>query len=122
MYGVSAPTSSTVPEERRRSHRYPITAIAQLRFVGSEKRARAVIHNISSHGVFFLAETNVDEGRSLELLIDWPVRLNGRIPLALVLWGTVRRSDLAGTAININRYEWRIRARTMEPRGAESGV
>ena len=80
MCAVSAPTSSTVPEE-----------------------------------IVFSAEIDVDEGEPVELLIDWPVRLNGRITLALVLLGTVLRSDSTGAAVKISRYEWRIRAGTTEP-------
>jgi hypothetical protein len=105
-----------VPAERRRGYRYPITATAELRLVRSEKQARAVIRNISSRGVFFSTEIDLDKGEPVELLIDWPVRLNDRIPLALVLLGTVRRSDSIGTAVMISRYEWKIRARTMEPK------
>jgi hypothetical protein len=112
MFAVSVPTSGTVPDERRRGYRYSITAMAKLRLVGSGKRAEAVIHNISSSGAFFTAEINLVEGKRVELVVDWPVHLNGRIPLALVLLGTVRRSDSTGTAIKINRYEWKIRART----------
>ena len=111
MYVDSAlPHPAWFPGERRRCYRYPIAAMARLRLVGSEKRAGAVIHNISSRGAFFSADIDMDEGEPVELLIDWPVRLDDRIPLALVLSGTVRRSNSTGTAIKISRYEWRIRA------------
>lgn len=88
--------------------------MAELRVLGSEKRARAVIHNISSRGVFFSAKMVLDARTPVQLLIDWPVRLDGPIPLALVLEGMVIRSDLAGTALRIGRHEWRLRARTIE--------
>ena len=116
MFAASALASRTVPGERRHRHRYPIIAIAQLRLVDLAKRANAVVHNISSDGAFFSARMVLDEGRPVQLLIDWPVRLDGRIPLSLVLEGMVVRSDVAGTAIAINRHEWRIRTRTREPK------
>jgi hypothetical protein len=89
-------------------------AIARLRHCGSGTCTTALIQNISSTGVYFTAEVSLDEGSDVELLVDWPVNLNDRIPIMLVLSGIVVRLDSTGTAVRIKRYDWRVRGKPIE--------
>jgi hypothetical protein len=67
--------------------------------------AGALVENLSSCGAFFQTAISLRNGELVELLIDWPARLNEQIPLQLILTGAVNAS-------RIMRYEGRIRKPT----------
>ena len=119
---VSALTSRAVPSERRRGRRYLVATIGRLRPVDSETFTRAVIHDISSSGVFFTPEINLIRGSRVQLLVDWPVKLHDEIPLMLALLGTVIRQDLTGIAMRISRYDWKLRGKPIEGMPATAQV
>jgi hypothetical protein len=97
-----------VAPSRRRHTRYPI--IAQAQYIINGERGPALTTDISSGGVFLKTDTPLPVGKHIEVLIDWPALLDQRCPLRLVVLGEVLRSDLAGTAVGITRYEFRVRA------------
>jgi hypothetical protein len=43
------------------------------------------------------------------LSLDWPVLLHDSRPMLLVIYGSVVRSNDEGTAVSIERYEFRTR-------------
>jgi hypothetical protein len=49
-------------------------------------------------------------GRSVELSVNWPARLDGICPLKFVAVGRVVRAEAAIAAVRIERYEFRTRA------------
>jgi hypothetical protein len=104
---------SSVPRERRRHQRFPISSAAQV--ILSGVRGDAVTVDISSGGVLFKSNKLLPLGRRVELLIDWPVALDDRCPLRLMIHGRILRSDLAGTAVEIVRYDYRTRSRAPTP-------
>jgi hypothetical protein len=67
--------------------------------------------NMSSGGVLVAYQHEVSAGTPVELNIDWPTRLEGRVPLHLVATGTVVRSELFGFAVGLDRYHFRIAGR-----------
>jgi PilZ domain len=95
--------------QRRLHQRFPITA--QAEYIVDGNRAQATTRDISSGGVFLNTYIILHVGKPIQVLIDWPVLLDDRCPLRLVVCGKVLRSDWAGTAVGIMRYEFRVRAR-----------
>jgi hypothetical protein len=65
--------------------------------------------NISSSGVLFTTGDALQQGRRLELSMDWPARLNDRCALKLVARGQVVRIDGNAAAVKIIRHEFRTR-------------
>jgi hypothetical protein len=63
-------------------------------------------------GVFLKTDKVLQVGESIQVLIDWPVALDQRCPLGLLIVGKVLRSNGAGTAVEIMRYEFGIRHQT----------
>src|SRR3954454_23712393 len=63
--------------------------------------------NISSGGVFFATENVLTAGMPVELSMNWPVLLNDSCPMKLMIYGCVIRSSTGGSAVAIERYEFR---------------
>jgi len=63
-------------------------------------------------GVLLKTDKVLQVGESIQVLIDWPVALDQRCPLRLLIVGKVLRSNGAGTAVEIMRYEFGIRHQT----------
>jgi hypothetical protein len=79
--------------------------------------------NISSGGVCFTTASMLSIGIPVELSMNWPVLLNQSCPLKLMMYGCVVRSTDKGSAVVIERYEFRTQgkgARRVE--GMELGV
>ena len=79
--------------------------------------------NISSGGVCFTTDNMLSIGIPVELSMTWPVLLNQSCPLKLMIYGCVVRSSDKGSAMVIERYEFRTQgkgARRVE--GIELGV
>lgn len=79
--------------------------------------------NISSGGVCFTTDNMLSIGIPVELSMTWPVLLNQSCPLKLMIYGCVVRSTDKGSAVVIERYEFRTQgkgARRLE--GMELGV
>ena len=108
-----APGLRFAPYERRQHKRFPITAQSQYILAGTREPATTL--DISSGGVYLKAEKILPIGKQIQVLIDWPALLDQRCPLRLVITGKILRSDQAGTAIGIIRYEFRIRPKTAAP-------
>ena len=87
--------------------------VAQAQYIMNGYRGRALTADISSGGVFLKTDTPLPVGRHIEVLVDSPILLDQRCPLRLVVIGKILRSDLAGAAVGIIRYEFRVRARNM---------
>ena len=71
--------------------------------------------DIGSGGVFFKAQSPLPVGEQVELLLDWPVMLDGRCPLRLVINGRILRSSARGSAVSVLRYEYRLRPKVARP-------
>lgn len=108
-----APSRKFAPYERRQHQRFPISANSQYILAGN--RAQATTLDISSGGVFLKTEKILPVGKQIQVLIDWPALLDERCPLRLVITGKVLRSDPAGTAVGIIRYDFRIRPKSAAP-------
>ena len=74
--------------------------------------------NIGSGGILFTTEDRLPVGRTVELSVNWPARLDGTCPLQFVATGRVVRSDQNRAAVRIERYEFKTRSANGCPAGA----
>jgi hypothetical protein len=98
--------------ERRASVRFPL--ILDLRYVvlgypAPAESGSGRIIELSSAGLSFTAERPLSIGQKVDISIDWPVLLDGSVPLQLIMSGNVVRSDGSAVALKIERYEFRTR-------------
>jgi len=63
---------------------------------------------MSSGGLLVSSRHEVITGTRVELNIDWPTRLEGRIPLQLIAIGKVSRCDPFRFAVVLERHHFRL--------------
>jgi len=63
--------------------------------------------NLSSGGILVASQQHVVDGALVEMSIEWPFVLNGRIPLQLMTVGRVLRRGTSRFAATFERYEFR---------------
>ena len=100
--------------ERRLERRYPIELELQHRKLQGGKvvvSGEGRTCNLSSGGILFHTGDLLNPGARMQLSIHWPVKLENACGLKLMVEGRVVRSTTEGTAIRIERYEFRTRAR-----------
>jgi len=66
--------------------------------------------NISSKGLLFAATEAFLPGQVVEAFIDWPMLLDDRIRLTLVVEGVVVRTGDDRAAMRMEKYEFRTRS------------
>jgi hypothetical protein len=64
--------------------------------------------NIGSSDVTVACRHQLKAGTPVELVIEWPARLNGRIPIHLVMTGRVMRCDASGFAVGACQYRFQL--------------
>lgn len=72
------------------------------------------IVNMSSAGVLVASELDLRAGTRMELNVDWPAKLDGKISLQLVAVGKVVRCETSGFAVSLVRYQFRTKCSTAE--------
>src|ERR1035438_2419293 len=98
--------------DRRASVRFLLSL--DLRYSVSHRRApletgSGQIIDLSSSGLRFAAQGPLEPGLKLDVAIDWPVLLDGRVQLQLVVTGVVVWSGETETAMRIQRHDFRTR-------------
>jgi hypothetical protein len=79
--------------------------------------------NISSSGLWFTSQSVLGPGLPVEVSMSWPARLNDVCPMKLMIYGCVVRSDPSGTALAIERYEFRTQgSNAILPLYEEQGI
>ena len=108
--------------DQRLHRRYPVTLELEYKLL---KRGRVVQRgsgrtlNISRSGVLFEANQALAPGGLIELMIRWPISLQGICPLKLLVRGrVVRIDDDKGVAIRVTYREFRT-ARRQNARSAQ---
>jgi PilZ domain len=74
---------------------------------GTEEKGEGKTVNVSSCGILFTCQHQLAVGRRVRLCINWPVLLNDKVALKLVVRGRVVRSDEGRAAIEIQQHEFR---------------
>jgi hypothetical protein len=100
----------SVPAERRSRFRYPLDLTVRFRANGAESpfSAVGVVMNMSSGGILVASQCPLTAGAVVEMRIEWPALLEGRIPLQLVAIGRVLRNETSTFAATFERHEFRI--------------
>lgn len=104
--------TKTSSNDRRSSNRFPI--LSEVRYHGrkgkdSESAGTGQIINISSTGVLFTTEHQLLTGQPLELLMNWPAKLDGNCKLRLRVRGKVVWATHGAAAMSIEKHEFRTR-------------
>jgi hypothetical protein len=98
-----------VPDRRTRS-RFPLRLAITYRRIGSQSVptwTSSETVNISSTGLLFSTPEAVWPGQGIEALITWPISLDRRVPLKLVVRGSIVRSSGELSAVCFERYEFK---------------
>jgi len=105
--------------ERRSKARYPVKLTVRYRTVGRSEHVNGVGHtlNMSSGGLLVSGEQEVSAGLRLEVNVEWPLLLDGAVPLQLVAHGKVVRCGGSMFAISFAQYQFRTMARIMRASG-----
>ena len=103
--------------ERRSNSRFPLELPVRYRTLGrgNPLEGEGWVVNMSSGGVLIGYHNKIRPGNRVELSIEWPSLLDGRVPLRLVTVGKVVRSEASGCAIVMARYQFRTTRRTVIP-------
>jgi hypothetical protein len=105
----------SLPEnERRQSIRFPIKS--QLRWIVLNRKAGPLSGSgetvdVSSSGFAFRSDVPLPPGCRLQLDVEWPAELDGRIPMKLVVVGKVVRVDGRIVCVTIDKREFRTARR-----------
>ena len=113
---VTLSQPKTKSQDRRQHWRYPISAAVHYQL--SDIRGDCVMLDISSGGVLLKGDRILPNRAAIQLRIDWPVLLDNRCRLRLVIDGIIIRSGPSGTAVKIMRHDFRIRPKNAEPHAA----
>ena len=104
---VPDPLTLVVFGERRHKSRYPIQLELRYRLAAGKQHGSGITMNISSEGVRFRCRESLPINSQITLAISWPVFLNERCGLTLVMSGSVVRGDSTSSAVRVYSYEFR---------------
>lgn len=105
--------NQTLPAERRLKFRYPLDLSVRFRpLSGSLLSGAGRAVNVSSGGVLIVSEQVISQreigvGARMEMSIEWPSLLDGRIPLQLFAVARVVRYRASNFAAVFERYQFR---------------
>ena len=113
--------------ERRSKVRFPLELGVRYRSLARRRPARGagLVMNMSRSGVLVSARhemRDIREGMRVELNIEWPSLLDGRVPLQVVTVGRVVRCESASFAVELTRYQFRTTKKTEFPLRLVGGV
>jgi PilZ domain-containing protein len=103
--------------ERRSRVRFPLELRVRYRALGRGCPFTGVgwVVNMSSGGVLVAYQHEISAGTRMELNIEWPSLLDGRVPLQLVAVGKVVRCETSSFAVSLGGYQFRTTRRTVIP-------
>ena len=99
--------------ERRGTSRFPLHEDVRYKVVQSKTQkitGSGTTLNFGSGGILFTTEEILPVGRTIELSVNWPARLDGTCPLQFVATGRIVRAEANQAAVRIERYEFRTRS------------
>jgi len=98
--------------DRRETSRFPLHEDVKYRLLHSKGNPISGMGhtlNIGSGGILFTTEQLLPLGRTVELSVNWPARLDGTCPLKFVAVGRIIRAEGNKAAVRIERYQFRTR-------------
>jgi len=98
--------------ERRGTSRFPLREEVRYKLVHGKviTAGTGTTVNFGSGGILFTTEHRLPIGRTIELSVNWPARLDGTCALKFVATGRIIRSEDGQAAVRIDRYEFRTRS------------
>ena len=95
--------------ERRSKVRFPLGLLVSYRALGrgSQCSGDGWVVNMNRSGALVSAGHEVKVGKRMELSIEWPFLLYGRVPGHLVTEGEVVRCDTSSFAMTLTRCQFR---------------
>ena len=96
-------------KERRAFQRYGIEHGVRYRVIGIEISGSGKTVNMSRGGILLAIDRVLAWGLSVELEVDWPVRLADEDPVKLVIKGKIvwsKKNDVALAGVTIAWYEF----------------
>jgi PilZ domain-containing protein len=123
MSAVKSANFGGLPE-RRCTSRFPVREDVRYRVVSSKSGSvtgSGTTLNIGSGGILFTTQDRLPLGRTVEVSVNWPARLDGTCPLQFAATGRVVRSDDRQAVVRIDRYEFKTRRINTQPSGAAAG-
>jgi hypothetical protein len=101
-----------VPADRRAKARFPVDLPFRYFTLDVARHSgEGRVLNISSSDVLVECRHRILIGTSVELVIDWPARFNGTIPMNLVMCGKIYRCDVSGFAVGRCQHRFRLAGR-----------
>ena len=107
------PVPKDTKRDRRTSVRFPLTLDVRycvLHRNGPIETGCGQLVDVSSSGLRFTAQGPIETGLKLDVAINWPVLLDGRIQLQLTVSGVVVRSCGTEISMRIQRHDFRTRS------------
>lgn len=102
--------------ERRGADRFPIQRDVKYKVISrrnAELAGNGQTVNMSSSGILFSTDAELQPGRQVEVSVAWPAQLNNKTPLKLVARGRVVRADEGKAALEIQHYEFRTQGKLL---------
>ena len=95
--------------ERRSKVRFPLQLPVSYRTLERESTCSGEgwVVNMNRGGVLVSSQQEISVGTRMELSIEWPSPLYGRVPLRFVTVGKVVRCDASSFAVKLVRYQFR---------------
>jgi PilZ domain len=98
--------------DRRETSRFPLREDVKYRLLHARNNpicGTGRTLNIGSGGILFTTEHLLPVGRTVEISVNWPARLDGTCPLKFVAVGRIVRADGNQAALKIVRYQFKTR-------------
>jgi PilZ domain len=113
-------TSRHFRAERRSKFRFPLDLCVRFRpLAGSLFSGAGRAINVSSGGVLVsqhvVSQCEISVGALVEMSIEWPSLLDGRVPLQLFAVGRIVRRRASHFAAAFERYQFRTLKRSILP-------
>jgi hypothetical protein len=102
--------------ERRLKTRYNLSLDLSYCVIGgsrSGEAGRGRTLDLSSMALRFRAERPLAAGVPMEIVVDWPTLLDGRIPLQWIATGLVIRTLGTDTVVKIEHYMFKTRKKRL---------
>jgi hypothetical protein len=102
--------------DRRDTSRFPLQEDVKYRLLHSKSSpisGSGQTLNIGSGGILFTTEQLLPVGRTVEISVNWPARLDGTCALKFVAVGRVIRAETNRAAVKIERYQFKTRGNGM---------
>jgi hypothetical protein len=109
--------------DRRANVRFPLRLAVNYRTFNPASCSGPLLLktvNISSNGLLFEDNGTLQPGQRVMVSVEWPARLDQRVPLNLVLEGRILRCGNGQAVLKIYKHEFRTRGSAASTADAEN--